>query len=223
MSCLEYSNYCSHINPIDVYPIRSPLVIANYLAPLLKGRTFFELENSKSGDISACLQKYSKKVTMLEASKNNCDFLRRRNLNVICKQINRHNFNDTLIHADVYYWWSQAGMNLPYLRWIRDFMAFTKQQTDVYFAFDTHIPEEIMQIAKQLKFVKWKFGDTSKIKRLFFDEQNDEGLYPNNTTMKVGDTASYSTPFVNRPGKWGIFHVVHVHVDGSESSKWSWP
>lgn len=216
--------YCTNMSLLDVYPIREPMVVAEYMNPIALGKIFVEIDNPKSGDIAKCISKSARHTYVIENDKKNCLSLTSRNIDVICNQLNRFTYNTTLIKADVYYWWSQPGMNLPYIRWIRDFLYERQLEADVYFAFDSHMTEDVLQIAKQLKFLKYKFGNRSTIKRLLFDEQEGEGLFPNNSSIP-GDAASYSTPFFNRHGKWGVFHIMHAHINGKDESskRWHWP
>ena len=104
--------YCTNMSLLDVYPIREPMVVAEYMNPIALGKIFVEIDNPKSGDIAKCISKSARHTYVIENDKKNCLSLTSRNIDVICNQLNRFTYNTTLIKADVYYWWSQPGMNL---------------------------------------------------------------------------------------------------------------
>ena len=102
---------------IDPYPIRSPLIVADYLLPLVRGRRYAEI-GAQAGDLLKCLSFYAEKVTAVERMKPMCRKLRSRGIEVVCEDLKAETLaaaaarNETLLPvADVYYWWMNPGQN----------------------------------------------------------------------------------------------------------------
>ena len=61
-----------------------------------------------------------------------------------------------------------------------------------------------------------RYGGSGNVTRLYFDEQgllhgDREGL-DGDPNGPLGATASYSKPFVGRPGMWGSFNLLSATV-----------
>ena len=92
----------------DLFPIRSPLMVADYLATHVKGKAFCEI-GTRNGDVMGCVSHFAKSVTAIEMDQNYCNKLRKRGFGVACKPFERIGL-DEFPTADVYYWWpSDAG------------------------------------------------------------------------------------------------------------------
>ena len=72
--------------PADQYPIRSPLTVADYLAPRVRGRAFCEI-GTRNGDIMSCLSHHARSVTAIEMDRVYCKKLRARGFKVICQPV----------------------------------------------------------------------------------------------------------------------------------------
>jgi hypothetical protein len=95
---------CSrHEPPQDLFPIRSPLVVADFLLSHVRGKAFIEI-GTRSGDVMACLSHYAGSATAVERAENYCKKLRERNLTVLCKDVETFTAR-TWPAGDVYYWW----------------------------------------------------------------------------------------------------------------------
>ena len=136
--CLDLPGYRSH----DAYPMRSPLVAADFLVDQLKaatqrqpGRAASYLEvGTRDGDNIACVAQLAQTMdihahaTAVEQSPRRCAALRSRSaaarsrgaggrFHVVETQV-----NDSTAHAlptaDVYYYWGLPATNLQMIRWM---------------------------------------------------------------------------------------------------------
>lgn len=121
-SCLRTPGF----QTFDTYPIRSPLVVADFMLPFVRGRTYAEI-GSQSGDLAKCLSFHANRVVVVERMRPVCKLLRNRGIEVVCATISKEALaaaaarNKTLLPiADVYYWWMHPGENKPLLTWIAD-------------------------------------------------------------------------------------------------------
>ena len=64
-------------SPVDTYPIRSPLMAADFLAPLVAGKNFCEI-GTRNGDIMSCVSHFAASVTAIEMDETYCTKLRER-------------------------------------------------------------------------------------------------------------------------------------------------
>ena len=71
---------------VDTYPIRSPLAVADFLAPIVAGRAFTEI-GTQNGDIMGCLSHFAKEVTAIELDQKYCAKLRERGFKVVCRAV----------------------------------------------------------------------------------------------------------------------------------------
>ena len=86
----------------DVYPIRSPLVVADFLGEQARGKSFCEI-GTRSGDLMSCVSKFASSVTAIEMDVGYCDKLRSRGFGVACQRVEDIAPED-FPSADVYYW-----------------------------------------------------------------------------------------------------------------------
>ena len=130
--------------PYDTYPIRSPLVVADFLLPHVRGRTYAEI-GTQSGDLLACLQHYAKSVTAVERMYTQCRKLRERGIHVVCKDLKMDTIlaaearNQSIVPiADVYYWWLHPGDNKPILGFVTRELERRRLSARVFFGMDPH-------------------------------------------------------------------------------------
>ena len=71
---------------VDVYPVRSPLAVADFLAPRVAGKAVCEI-GTRNGDIAACLAHHAASVTAIELDQEYCRKLRKRGLRVLCRPV----------------------------------------------------------------------------------------------------------------------------------------
>ena len=55
----------------DLFPIRSPLIVADYLSNLVKGRSYAEI-GTRNGDVMGCVSRYAASVTAIEMEEAYC-------------------------------------------------------------------------------------------------------------------------------------------------------
>ena len=103
-ACPSFSGFSA----VDAYPIRSPLVVADFLGAQLAGRSFAEI-GTRNGDVMSCVSHFTPRVTAIEMDPGYCAQLRQRGFGVACSMFEDLADADFPV-ADVYYWWpSDAG------------------------------------------------------------------------------------------------------------------
>ena len=83
-ACLTLPGYSA----IDTFPIRSPLVVADWLMPRVAGKQLCEI-GTRNGDLTACLAHFAANVTAFEMDESYCARLRRRGIRSVCKRVER--------------------------------------------------------------------------------------------------------------------------------------
>ena len=134
---------------VDQYPIRSPLAVADYLAPRVAGLAFTEI-GTRNGDVMACLSHFAGHVTAIELDPIYCAKLRARGFHVICEAVERIP-PSRMPKTDVYFWWPMSA-NLQNEVWLRQLLAAHRssgRQAVAYVAHDSHFPVD-MQMLPQL-------------------------------------------------------------------------
>lgn len=97
--CLEKSAI------IDHYPVRAPLLVADFLLPHVRGKAYVEI-GSRKGDIASCLAPHARSVTVVEAEEAACASVRERGINVVCRRVENLTIGELPL-ADVYYYWAE--------------------------------------------------------------------------------------------------------------------
>ena len=69
---------------VDLFPIRSPLAVADFLGPRLRGHSFAEI-GTRNGDVMSCLAHFAKEVIAVEMDEGYCRKLRSRGYTVVCQ------------------------------------------------------------------------------------------------------------------------------------------
>ena len=59
----------------DLYPVRSPLVVADFLAEHVRGKRFVEI-GTRNGDVLSCVSHAASQVTAIEMDDKYCSKLR---------------------------------------------------------------------------------------------------------------------------------------------------
>ena len=99
-ACPSFSGFSA----VDAYPIRSPLVVADFLGAQLAGRSFAEI-GTRNGDVMACLAHFARSVTAVELDKVYCRKLRQRGFRVLCKPVETVPADELAQSSDAYFWW----------------------------------------------------------------------------------------------------------------------
>lgn len=180
---------------IDEYPIRSPLSVADFLVPAVKNHSFCEI-GTRNGDIISCLRHFSRTATAVEMDKDYCKKLRGRGISVICKPIEEVTESE-LGGCEVYFWWPMFAntQNEAWLSQLINMHKRLKSPATVYIAHDTHWDNDMATLPTLVN------SHGGSVSRVFFDEGGD-----------VNGPKSYSNPFANRPGQWGIMHLAKFQI-----------
>ena len=92
---------------VEKYPERSPLTIADFLSPRVKGKRLCEI-GTRNGDIMSCLMHMRARpsnATAIEMDGRYCRKLRNRGLNIICSKVEQVPRESLTSACDVYFWW----------------------------------------------------------------------------------------------------------------------
>lgn len=189
---------------VDQYPIRSPLAVADFLAPIVKDRSFTEI-GTRNGDIMGCLSHFAKRVTAIELDKVYCRKLRERGFTVICKAVETVPAAELL--GDVYFWWPMWSpkQNEAWLRLLMSAHAESGRHAVAYIAHDTHWPADMMTLKRLAPHYR-----ATNVTRLFFDE----GADPVAKTLPGHQEAVDAAHATHRPGQWGVFHMARFELGG---------
>ena len=179
----------------DVFPTRSPLVVADQLIPLVEGKAFAEV-GTRNGDIMGCVSNFAKSVTAIELDHGACKAIRKRGFGIICRDfmsLRPHEFP----RADVLYWWPQLSWEQNEAWMLHAMRAYEalNQTVRVVVGFDSHWAADMVSLTRMMK----RFRGMA-VQRLFFDE---------------GGTWQDMFSLMNhefRPGHWGVFHLAHFTI-----------
>lgn len=196
--------------PIDLFPIRSPLAVADFLGPQLVGRSFCEI-GTRNGDVMSCLSHFTSALTAVEMDQGYCKKLRDRGFGVACIDVETIPARDFPM-ADVYYWWPSdaGGQNELWLLLVARALRKQGRTASVFIGADNHWEPDM----KYLPALAKRYNGT--VTRLFFDEGGalDGKLSPRapGSPRPAEFEASLARPFFSRPGHWGVFHVTRFDV-----------
>lgn len=192
--CLSLPGFAA----VDSYPIRSPLAVADFLAPRVAGKALCEI-GTRNGDIASCLTQRggASSITAIELDHEYCKKLRARGLNVLCRPVEEVP-SATLAACQVYFWWPMDA-EAQNERWLRQLQAVHRSRgtnATIYVAHDTHYTRDMSSLPRLAKH----YGAAS-IERVFFDEGS-----------ALTGQMSYSHPVLGRPGQWGVFHLARFEA-----------
>ena len=186
------TSICRQVNgfeTVDNYPIRSPLAVADFLAPLVAGRAFTEI-GTRNGDIMGCLASFARRVTAIELDVTYCKKLRARGFDVICRPVETVTPSEfAAAEGDVYFWWPMWAprQNEAWLRQLISAHRANERPAVAYIAHDTHWGPDMATLRRLVPHYR-----ATNVTRLFFDE---------------GDEAGFG-----RPGRWGVFHLARFEL-----------
>lgn len=199
--------------PHDIYPMRSPLVVADFLVRKLselhrhtKGKHLQYVEiGTRDGDNVACVAQLSHHTigpgaiiaNAVEQSPRRCLALRNRSavmlphgggFGVIEGSVNESTYRALLPIADVYYYWMYPELNLPMIRWIDEATRERAQSASVFIGFDWHFPDDRWAFVEQITALRQAKGNRStSLRRLFFDESGGrEDISENDESTESG-------------------------------------
>lgn len=179
---------------VDQYPIRSPLAVADLLAPVVHGRSFMEI-GTRNGDVMACLAHFARRVTAIELDRTYCRKLRQRGFHVLCRPVESVGAPD-LAGSDVYFWWPMWSPTQNEA-WLRQLIAAHRETGKVaaaYVAHDSHWAPDMATLRRLAPHYR-----ATNVTRVYFDE---------------GDTVGHG-----RPGQWGVFHVARCASPQSHDAR----
>ena len=194
----------------DLFPIRSPLAVADFLSAQVRGRAFAEI-GTRNGDVLNCVSHFAKSVTAIEMDPPYCTALRARGFGVACKQFELI-LPDEFPLADVYYWWPSdaGGQNELWLRIIAMNLRLRGHRASVFIGCDSHWKPDMDTLPGLVS----KYNGS--VTRLFFDEGG--GVHGAATESPIYARArhklraSVAQPFFSRPGHWGVFLVGRFEI-----------
>ena len=194
----------------DLFPIRSPLIVADYLSVAAKGKSFCEI-GTRNGDVMGCVSRFARSVTAIEMDQGYCTKLRARGFGVACQRLEDIPIED-FPTADVYYWWPSdaGGQNELWLRIVSRALRYKTAKATVYVGFDVHWQPDMAVLPMLLR----KYNGT--VERLFFDEGGAIAGHAKESKIyqKAQNKleASLAHPFYSRPGHWGVFLVARFDI-----------
>jgi hypothetical protein len=181
--------------------MRSPLILADYVISLAKGRNVVEI-GTRNGDVSKCIAHHARKFTAVEMEVSYCKSLTARGLSVMCKNWETVDLDvDLPAPVDVVMWWVWP----PTLseKWLRQLWQWHQRQhssghnTTVLVVHDGHIPEDM----RFLPLLAAQYR--GEVDRVFFDEGG---------AITSRHNPSYAHPNQWRPGRWGVLHVARFEL-----------
>ena len=193
--CLTLPHFRDH----DGYPMRSPLVVADFLVEQLQMYGAMHTRTSQAGtalrvaqyaevgtrdgDNVACVAQLARRAglqvvaTAIEQSSRRCQALRLRSaaagdvFNVLETQVNETTHLQMLPTADVYYYWGLASTNIQMTRWIDAAFHAHGASGTFFLGYDWHYPADRSALATHVQALRSIKGNSSvALKRLFFDE-----------------------------------------------------
>ncbi|KAL1499133.1 hypothetical protein AB1Y20_013644 [Prymnesium parvum] len=186
-------------SPLDSYPVRSPLAVADFLAPHVAGKSFCEI-GTRNGDIMACLSHFAANVTAIEMDGEYCRRLALRGFAVLCHPFERSTPAE-LSRCDVYFWWPMEPrqQNEAWLSQLLATHRALRTSATLFVAHDTHWAYDMETLPRLVARHRAHFGGIS---RVFFDEGGE-----------MSGHTSYASPFFSRPGRWGVFHLAQFYTE----------
>ena len=179
----------------DVFPVRSPLVVADHLIDLVQGKAFGEI-GTRNGDIMGCVSRFAASVTAVEMDAQYCRALRARGFTVLCRDfmsLRPHEFPV----VDVLYWWPQMSwaQNEAWMEHTAAAYEALNRTVTVVVGFDSHWAADMVSLPRMMRKYRG-----SAVRRLLFDEG---GSWQDMLKLMRAEF---------RPGHWGVFHIAHFTV-----------
>jgi len=213
---------------IDLYPTRSPLAVADFLAWRLAGKEVVEI-GSRNGDILSCLQGLGvKRVESIEGDHVYCKKLRARGLAVSCKMLTQANAKDTLPRADAYFGWLPGG-NFDggggvghVMHLLMKELSTRPAKASIFLMFDASQSIEMTTLKQMLPRIAPQCNGGLNMSRIFFDESNypiPSGESFNHEAKDRGvavQETNYTRPYFGRYGRFGIMHVLQCDVEAGD-------
>ena len=205
----------------DFYPMRSPLVVADFLAERIRGMQAYAEIGTRDGDCVACVATLARvRAFAIEQSAQRCRNLRRRGgFDVIEGQVNESSYRQLLPTADVYYFWIEPPVVLELVGLIHRALHERGREAAVYVGYDWHRKDDRKAFVEHVEHLTRTYGLGSvSVDRLFFDEHPEETSLLPSRNVSLGEgyghrpNPSYARRYAGRPGAWGVFHLVGARV-----------
>ena len=147
---------------VDACPLRSPLLVADHLVELVRGKIIFEV-GTRNGDILSCVSHFAKMAFSAEVQPEYCEKLRQRNLTVLCGDFTTLNFRSLSHIPDVFFWWPMIAddQNEAWLSHVRhqlSSVAPSAHERIVVIGFDHQWPRDM----KNKKVMLHKYKDAEE-------------------------------------------------------------
>ena len=121
----------------DHYPIRSPLVVADFLIHNVEGKTFAEI-GTRNGDVSKCVAQFTKRAFAVEMEESYCRRLVQRGIEVDCTRFEKVP-DKRLVGVDVFFWFVwPPELSEGWLRRLWTLPRADNASATVLVAFDGH-------------------------------------------------------------------------------------
>ena len=132
--------------------MRSPLIVADFLAEKLRGLQSYAEIGTREGDNVACVAKLAQvRAFAVEQSPRRCASLRMRGgVDVIEGEVNRTSYSSLLPTADMYYLFIYPGVNLLIVGWIHSALRQRGRRASVYVGYDWHTKLDRRKFADQV-------------------------------------------------------------------------
>ena len=196
------------ISPVDFYPIRSPLVVSDFLIQHARGGQFCEI-GTRHGDISACVAEAGIPVLSIEMEPEYCAALQQRDLNVLCRGIETLSPKD-FASCSIYFWWPTFStyQSEPWLRKLIEAHRALGTNATVFIAHDTVVGADMAMLPR----LAHRYGANRRVQRIFFDEGGGLESGSWRTATASLEMPSYSHGVVGRNGHWGVFHLLQFEL-----------
>ena len=199
--------------------MRSPLVVADFLAARVQRLQSFAEIGTRDGDNIVCVSKLAQvRAYAVEQSARRCQTLRERGgLDVIEAQVNETSYLQVIPDADIFYLWMDAPRYRDLVGWTHRALLARGRQALLFAGFDWHYRTDRKYFAETVRELNHTYGGVH-VHRLFFDERPDFDDVTSTYNVSygpeigMGPNPSYEDPFAGRPGQWGVFHLVEVPV-----------
>ena len=197
--CLDLPGFRAH----DPYPMRSPLVAADFLVDRLEAAakvapdtaiTSYVEVGTRDGDNIACVAQLARqrrirfRATAVEQSPRRCEALRARaaeasphskaypttsSFQVVETQVNESTYLQALPVADVYYYWGITSTNVQMVRWMDEAARARGRGGTAYLGFDWHYPSDRAAMAPTLLALRDAKGNSSVSVNRLFFDESE--------------------------------------------------
>ena len=131
--------------------------------------------------------------------------------------MNDTSFSRVIPDADLFYVWVDSKTNREMIDFVHQAMLARRRRALVFAGYDWHLKQDRKSFVHTVLELNNTFGSV-QLHRIFFDERPDDSdvLPTYNVSygpqIGAGPNPSYTQPFADRPGQWGVFHILGIPV-----------